>query len=189
MNGQEVTSDINLDNLADGVIEHNVVTIGKYILKKFAYNITETSTLQKTTPPFWIDMPRLFELYCYVQILKANPEDKHHIHYQFSTDGNSLDILITKPNYEMIIDTKYKLKYNHGHIHQDIRQVAGYARLNKVREKLKIADDKNIECLILYPDIITETPDYKIETIQGMSQLIHAYYKVRKLGWTLPLIK
>lgn len=83
----------------------------------FTYNITETSTLQKTTPPFWIDMPRLFELYCYVQILKANPEDKHHIHYQFSTYGNSLDILISKPSFEMIIDTKYKLKYNHGHIH------------------------------------------------------------------------
>lgn len=193
---EHISNDINERHLKQ--VRHNpffneykeAISIGTYILKKFAYNITETSTLQKTTPPFWIDMPRLFELYCYVQILKDNPEDKDHIHYQFSTYGNSLDILISKPGCEMVIDTKYKLKYSYGHIHQDIRQLAGYARLNKVRKQLKISDDddKNIDCLIIYPDLRADNPDYKIKTIQGKSVLIPAYYKMHKLGWTLPLI-
>lgn len=49
----------------------------------------------------------------------------------------------------MVMDTKYKLHYKLGHIHEDIRQVSGYARLKKVREKLDINDDRNISCLII----------------------------------------
>lgn len=59
----------------------------------------------------------------------------------------------------MIIDTKYKLHYKWGQIHEDIRQVSGYARLHKVRNKLNFHDDKIIDCLIVYPDMSSEFDD------------------------------
>ncbi|PTT17245.1 restriction endonuclease, partial [Flavobacterium sp. HMWF030] len=129
--------------------------IGSSILKKFAYNITQTTTKKVATPPFWIDMPRLFELYVFSKMIEHNPIEKKEIHYQFSTYGNSLDILVSHPNFQMVIDAKYKLHYQNGHLHEDIRQVAGYARLKKVRKQLNISesDDRNINCLIIYPDL------------------------------------
>lgn len=136
------------------------ITIGKYILKKFAYNISKTKETEEIfTPPFWIDMPFLFELYFYAKLLKSNPELNDNIHFQFSTYGNALDFLISDENNPMIIDTKYKLHYKWGQIHEDIRQVSGYARLHKVRNKLNFHDDKIIDCLIVYPDMSSEFDD------------------------------
>lgn len=182
------------------------IRIGQLILKRFSYNITKTTRKKIETPPFWIDMPRLFELYFYYQMIKANPKDEQYIHYQFSTYGNSLDILISKPGYEMVIDAKYKLKYNKSHIHSDIRQVSGYSRLRKVINEMKCRNskwDENqiMDCLIIYPqfeELNDKEPnissrilrDFSIENIkkqfENKSSQIAAYYKVFKLGIELP---
>lgn len=164
------------------------VDLGKKILKRFAYNITQTTNDKVATPPFWIDMPRLFELYAYSKMIEANPTDRKAIRYQFSTHGNFLDILVSKPDFQMVIDAKYKLHYQNGHLHQDIRQVAGYARLNKVRKELNVTDDRNIDCLIIYPDMENGLDDLSLENISKEMTLIKAYHKVYKLGVTLPII-
>lgn len=164
--------------------------MGSYILKKFAYNITQTTTRKVSTPPFWIDMPRLFELCVFSKMIEANPTDKKEIHYQFSTYGNALDILVSHSKFQMVIDAKYKLHYQNGHLHEDIRQVAGYARLKKVRNQLNVTDDKNIDCLIIYPDMENGIEDLSLENIikEENRKEIKAYYKVFKLGVKLPLI-
>lgn len=183
------------------------IKTGQYILKRFAYNITHTTEQKVETPPFWIDMPRLFELYVYHQLLKANPERKDHLHYQFSTYGNALDLLIAAEKGSIVVDMKYKLHYKHGHIHEDIRQVSGYARLNTVRKECKITDDSNINCLIIYPKVDdADLVDYSLDSISELLKIgedkekmiekdienvysIKPYYKVFKLGVTLPMIK
>ncbi|MFV8366827.1 5-methylcytosine restriction system specificity protein McrC [Flavobacterium sp. XS1P27] len=162
--------------------------MGSYILKKFAYNITQTTTQKVATPPFWIDMPRLFELYVYSKMIEHNPAEKGEIHYQFSTYGNALDILVSHTKFQMVIDAKYKLHYQNGHLHEDIRQVTGYARLKKVREKLNVTDDKNIDCLIIYPDMENGISVLTLENIIQFRQEIKSYYKVFKLGVKLPWI-
>ncbi len=165
------------------------VDLGKKILKRFAYNITQTTKDKVATPPFWIDMPRLFELYAYSKMIEANPTDRKAIHYQFSTYGNALDILVSKEGFQMVIDAKYKLKYKNGHLHEDIRQVAGYARLNKAREKLKVSDDRNIDCLIIYPDLEYGLDELSLENIKYKMTPIKAYHKVFKLGIELPTLE
>jgi len=181
--------------------------IGQFILKRFSYTITKTTQKKIETPPFWIDMPRLFELYFYYQLIKANPGDEKYIHYQFKTYGNHLDFLISKPGYEMVIDTKYKLKYTKSHIHKDIRQVSGYSRLKKVINEMKSKsdkweEDKMMDCLIIYPhlhqpdeDLCNNPPsllhNFSIENIKkqfdNKENQIAAYHKVFKLGINLPL--
>lgn len=176
------------------------IKIGHYILKRFAFNITATSNKKSPTPPFWIDMPRLFELYVYQKLLQANGYNREKIRYQFSTYGNALDILVKDGERSMIIDAKYKLHYSHRSVHQDIRQVSGYARLNKVRKELEITDDRHIDCLIIYPDMYNgvdlEDVDrfrerFSIEVIrkffEDSNSQIAAYHRVYKLGVKLPI--
>lgn len=190
-----ITDTKNLEELKH--IKHNpffndyrhAIEMGSFLLKRFAFNITQTSSKTIKTPPFWIDMPLLFELYVYAQMVQQNLSLKHQIHYQYSTYGNALDILVAHEQYPMIIDAKYKLKYQEGHLHTDIRQVAGYARLNKVRHKLKINDDTQIDCLIIYPDIDNGVSDLSLESIMNNRQAIAAYHKVYKLGIKLPIIQ
>lgn len=177
------------------------ISIGYYILKRFSYNITSTTHKDVDTPPFWIDMPRLFELYVYQKLLHANGYDRNKIQYQFSTYGNALDILVKDGENSMIIDAKYKLHYSHSHVHQDIRQVAGYARLNRVRKELDISDDRNIDCLIIYPDmggVDLENADILVEkfsisaireAFKNENSQIPAYHKVYKVGVKLPTIQ
>lgn len=121
-------------------------------------------------------------------MIEDNSEDKNDILYQFNTYGNALDILVSKTESQMVIDAKYKLKYENGHVHDDVRQVAGYARLNKVREKLDVNDDSNIDCLIIYPDIENGIKDLSLKNVNNNKREIKAYYKVYKLGVKLPVI-
>ncbi|TCC99978.1 5-methylcytosine restriction system specificity protein McrC [Pedobacter psychroterrae] len=168
----------------------DAIKIGQYILKRFAYNISNTAKSQKIkTPPFWIDMPKLFELYVYHHLLSAFSESE--IKFQFSTYGNALDFLITKEGSEMVVDAKYKMHYRSSQIHGDIRQVAGYARLNKVYETLeKTKTPKDIiDCLIIYPTDEVLTDDYKFECVLNDSTKINAYHKVFKIGIPMPYIK
>lgn len=170
----------------------DAIKIGQFILKKFSYNITQTSQKKVETPPFWIDMPRLFELFVYQNMLRANSQLKNKIHYQFATYGNELDILVSDEEHQMVIDTKYKMHYIHGQIHNDIRQVSGYARLKKVRRKLNVNDDRNIDCLIIYPDLENglNIKDLTLENIKNSFEEneIKAYHKIYKLGVKLPVI-
>ncbi|AZB27138.1 McrC family protein [Chryseobacterium rhizoplanae] len=185
------------------------IRIGQLILKRFSHNITKTMQEKIETPPFWIDMPKMFELYFYYQLVKANPEDEKYIHYQLKTYGNHLDFLITKPGFEMVIDTKYKLKYIKNHIHRDIRQVSGYARLKKVintvKSKNPLWDEENMmDCLIIYPHLDENEEskkeanssvllnEFSFENIKkqfaNKQNCIGAYHKVFKLGINLPII-
>lgn len=178
----------------------DALRIGGYILKRFAYNISQAAEKQEVdTPPFWIDMPRLFELYVYQKLLQANGHNTDKIKYQYSTYGNSLDILIKDGKNSMIIDAKYKLQYKSHLVHQDIRQVAGYARLNKVRKELDIDEDRNIDCLIIYPKIDrirseTTSVDYNVynysllnlrKVFQRKENFLKGYYRMYKFGLEL----
>lgn len=172
----------------------DAIQIGNYILKQFSYNISSTTETEIETPPFWIDMPRLFELYVYSKLLKSDINNKHKIKYQFATYGNYLDFLIKDGNNSIVVDTKYKLHYQHSQIHKDIRQVSGYARLKRVRNECGIYDDSNINCLIIYPTLMNnenDIIDFSLKEIQSHlndKNEIKAYHKVYKLGIHLPYL-
>jgi len=190
---EHVSNDIAEEQLRH--LKHNpffkeykeAIHIGHFILRQFAYNIKYTAVKKIKMPPFWIDMPRLFELYVYQKLLQANGHNTYKIKYQFSTYGNALDILVKDGERSMIIDAKYKLHYKHSHVHQDIRQVAGYARLKKVRNELDIHDDQHIDCLIIYPNI-KGIDKFSVQNIDSSKKEIPAYYRVYKLGVAIPQI-
>ena len=192
---EHIGTDINLQEIRN--YKHNpffkeykeAIKIGQQILKRFSYNITKTTNEKLSTPPFWIDMPKMFELYVYAQFLKDNPElNADNFNYQFSTNGNALDFLICISDKKIVVDTKYKLKYNYSQIHEDIRQVAGYARLNKVRNQSPKSSDE-VPCLIIYPKPIETEVNTKLVLNNLPVEKINAYHKVCKIGINLPIIK
>ncbi|MCU7616847.1 McrC family protein [Chryseobacterium sp. PBS4-4] len=194
---EHVGSQINVNEIKN--YKHNAffreyreaINTGQQILKRFSYNISKTTEEKISTPPFWIDMPKMFELYVYAQLLKDNPElNVGDLNYQFSTNGNALDFLICSGNQKIVVDAKYKLKYNYSQIHQDIRQVAGYARLNKVKNKFPLITEE-IKCLIIYPKPIDSQNSSKLEIEKLVIQenAIQAYHHIYKIGVNLPILK
>lgn len=169
------------------------IKVGQLILKRFSYNITNATAQKIATPPFWIDMPKMFELYVYALFLDDNPNlSTENFNYQFSTSGNSLDFLISHLDTKIVVDTKYKLKYNYSQIHNDIRQVAGYARLKKVRTELGLFNSNDeVPCLIIYPYPAENSGNkinLNIENLLKGASAVEAYNNIFKLGINLPFI-
>ena len=158
------------------------IRIGKHILKRFSYNITETTQQKVAIPPFWIDMPKLFELYVYKK-LQEQFGGREEVLYHFIADYTELDFLLNTPEYKMVIDAKYKPIYEDSRVIDDIRQVSGYARLEAVYNEFKIEENKLIDCLIIYPSLEEnkELNFKKLDTIKN-------YAKIYKQSISIPLI-
>lgn len=161
--------------------------LAKLILKRFGYNISNTEKSTISTPPFWIDMSKLFELYVLGLLKNEFPKHKE-VQFQFICKGHELDYLLNSGKYKMVIDAKYKPQYKYTGINrEDFRQISGYARLKKVYKALEKQYDKNIDCLIIYPDLNKTENDFS--KLTSVERSIKKYVGFYKLGVNIPLIK
>lgn len=159
------------------------IKLAKIILKRFSYNISNTTIQKIETHPFWIDMSKLFELYT-LGLLKdcfGNEVKYHFTHY-----GNELDFILNSTDKKMVIDAKYKQYQKYKIANEDVRQVSGYARLNKVYNYLEKAYPDSVDCLIIYPDI--KEGFNNLKGIDFKKFEIKDYKGVYKVGIKLPLI-
>lgn len=134
-------------------------------------------------PPYWIDMSKLFELYV-LGLLKDRFQEK--VQYQVRYRGNELDYLLNAPPYKMVVDAKYKPIYQTGKVKEDIRQLSGYARLNKVHQALSVAPNQKIDCLIIYPD--QEAGLEQLTDVDLKTTKVKDYSHTYKIGVKLPVI-
>lgn len=133
----------------------DALDLAKMIIRRFGYNIKQVDGEVVQVPPFWIDMPKLFELYV-LGLLK----ERFGSQIQFQAKGNygEPDFLLVNQFEKMVIDTKYKKIYqnNDRYNSDDIRQIAGYARDKKILQCLGYSKDEMqnavVDCLIIYPD-------------------------------------
>jgi len=166
------------------------VQLAKLILKRFGYNITNTHAKTITTPPFWIDMSKLFELYVYGKLKERFPQ-KDELKYLYKTNFQELDFIINSKseNIQMVVDAKYKPQYKDGNISkEDIRQVCGYARMKSIYKELQIEDnyDRIIDCLIIYSDQNIGRNDFVKDNFEYIPE--NNYVKFYKLGISLPTL-
>jgi 5-methylcytosine-specific restriction enzyme subunit McrC len=132
----------------------DALRIAKIIFKLKSYNEGgKNKTSFEKIPPYIIDMSKLFELY----VLALMETAKFNVRYQ--EGGNYGDADFLEYNAKIIIDTKYKTVYdkeNQKYEIEDIRQMAGYARDNRLLKKLYGDKDNSWKttvpkCLIIYP--------------------------------------
>lgn len=127
------------------------IKIGQAILKYFSFNITKTSLTQSNTPPFWIDMSKLFELYVFKQLKQIFPEPGLVTYHDRFRGGKETDILIRADQYRCVVDCKYKPQYeNNEPTLEDKRQLAGYTRLKSVYHKLSVIPNTVVKGVIIY---------------------------------------
>ncbi|QXP54661.1 hypothetical protein H0I25_11245 [Cellulophaga sp. HaHa_2_95] len=190
-----VSSNVSLKEVTN--LKHNpffkeyksAVQISKIILKRFSYNISQVSEIKYTTPPFWIDMTKLFELYLFKKIKEVFPL-RGEVLYHEKFHKLEPDILLNSKDgkYKVIIDAKYKPRYESGSIsHKDAAQVSGYGRLKSIRKELKIEDDNLLtDTLIVYTSNESKNKDIVINEL--LSQEDKRYLKLYKYSIQIPVI-
>lgn len=131
--------------------------LARLILRRFGYQPNRAHPEAEVhTPPFWIDMSKLFELHV-LGLLK----DAYGPAVVFQAPGHGVypDFLLCAEGTRMIIDAKYKQVYanEHGTAYriEDIRQLSGYGRDRKLLKRLGYAPAEwpgtVVDCLIVYP--------------------------------------
>jgi len=157
---EQVTCDIDLNR-----VKHykpnplfkeyeQAIKLALLLLKRFSYNITKTEDKQVNTPPFWIDMSKLFELYTFSKLRKVFPHSGEVMYHVGAVQNQELDFLIKSNDgkYIFVVDTKYKPQYENGMVKvEDIRQVSGYARIKSVYNQLGYSKyNQLLKCLVIY---------------------------------------
>lgn len=158
--------------------------LAKLIMRIQGYRDLVSNSREKLVPPYIIDMSKLFELYT-LSLLRG--ELGRSIQFQGSGRYGTVDFIDTERR--IVIDAKYKRKYDEGYVIEDIRQVSGYARdvgiLNKLGLRTGEDRDSMVDCLIVYPD--TEAPDFSKEYYEQGRKEIKQFHRIRKLGIKLPI--
>ena len=138
--------------------------LAKLILQRFDYSINNAGIENKTVPPFWIDMSRLFEVYVYSKLEEAYPGQ-----IKFQVPGKFKSVAdFVKVDEHIILDAKYKPRYKNSNsqILADIREMSGYARDYKIRKQMGLRKDDAaiVPCVIIYPEYIP------VESEEDMSE-------------------
>ena len=153
------------------------IQLAKTILRKFDYSLQNTETEEKKTVPFWIDMPRLYELYVYSKLKKCygdNVEFQVKGHY-----GTSADYILKGQN--IILDAKYKPQYENSNsgILDDIREMSGYARDTLILSHF-INPALEVPCVIIYPEKIDdETDSFKESYLTNNMDIVNNATKIK----------
>jgi 5-methylcytosine-specific restriction enzyme subunit McrC len=171
--------------------------LAKLILRRFGYNITNTQQSKSIkTPPFWIDMSKLFELYV-LGILKDEFRDEIYFQYGGNRDETFYgqpDFLLKKEGDAKIIDVKYKKQYQSitvkfdEYLIKDIRQLSGYARDNRIMNFLCGDNTRIIDCIIIYPDEEFLKSNEKPKIVFDDKMDIQQFYNFFKVSIKLPVI-
>ena len=168
---------------------YKALEYGILILKRSAYGFNRNTKHIDSTPPYWIDMSKLFELYVYRELRRIYPipgEVRYHLHLHW----RELDyLLMPHKGVPMVIDAKYKPRYHYSEPDiDDIRQISAYARMEGVYKLLHVPDNQLIDCLIIYANQLCE------ETIPSfLDELplkpVNGYSRFYKWGIKLPVRK
>ena len=136
------------------------IHVAKLILRYFDNSITKAERDSSETPPFWIDMPRLFELYAYSKLNQVYP--RQLLFQEKGTIGQCdfLKIVANGSSERLIMDAKYKPYYTgNAQIEwSDIQEISGYARDKILLEKIGWMKDGEVNvsevppCIVIYPE-------------------------------------
>lgn len=159
------------------------IRVAKMILRRFDYSIREASSEQHSTPPFWIDMTRLYEMWvlCRLQKNAVNPIMFQEVGFY----GRQVaDFVIREES--LILDAKYKSKYVEDWVDiDDIRELSGNARDDRLLPNLQ--EDYSPRCIILYPGNTDELkPESDVLFEQQGRKILH-YRNFYKISVPLPV--
>ena len=159
------------------------IRVAKMLLRRFDYSIAKAASEPQKTPPFWIDMARLYEMWVYGKLLKNSINE-----IEFQEDGfygrQVADFVI--PSESLILDAKYKLDYQKDNWVDinDIRELSGNARDEKLLPNLE--ETYSPRCIILYPGDSDELRHENEQLFENQGRKISHYRNFYKISVKLP---
>lgn len=157
----------------------SALSIARQLMERFGYSLNQVEERPNATPPFWIDMSKLFELY----VLGKLKENGLKPVFQHECEDKTMpDFLI--PDKGMVIDAKYKTSYQENYNYKkhidDIRQLSTYARENSVIAKV----GEEAICVFAYPT--TEAQIFELDSKKPFAE--NHYDNFWKLGIKVPTL-
>jgi len=160
----ELVASKNIQNSDFSKIKHSpfykeykeALRLSQMIFKRLGFALNNHySTNNYKVPPFYINMPELFERYVEVKLREKYPD---------IIDGNrdkkfelSMRPDFLLPSKNMIIDAKYKYWYAKTNenidFKEDYQQLSLYGRAKKIRKRILLEDNKEARLLFIYPKI------------------------------------
>lgn len=161
------------------------IRVAKMILRRFDYSLDNTDEENRQSPPFWIDMSRLYEMWVWDKLTKVS---NHSICFQ--EDGfyrkQVADYVVQEER--LILDAKYKELYkNNSSDIEDIRELSGNARDERLLPNL--SENYSPRCIILYPGDFNELKAENEILLCEQGQKINGYRNFYKISVPLPIIK
>ena len=160
----------------------SAIRLANMILKRNAFNITNTTTNKVKTYPYWINMSKLFELHV-LKLLRT--EYPNEVIYQKSFAGRIPDIILNTEFYKAVIDVKYK-NYSEKSLEiEDIRQVAAYSKMKSIYIELGLDKVDVLDSIIIYP---------KVQSMNNSKDLLpkkeelRDYFNIYKLEVDIPIL-
>ena len=136
----------------------HALDLGQMIFKSFGFTLSSSKdTYQQKIPPFYIDMPELFERYVEIK-LREQYKDKLQAGYG-RKNGNSY-VWGLRPDFivkdeKLIIDAKYKYWFDveseDNKFKDDFQQLSLYGRVNQIRDDIGLSDNEEAGLLFIYP--------------------------------------
>ncbi len=130
--------------------------LAQMIFKRFGFSLNSSNEDKQTKfPPFYIDMPELFERYVEVKLREKYPDIIDGNRDENFELGMRPDFLL--PSKNMIIDAKYKYWYakvnEDVYFKEDYQQLSLYGRAYKIRKRILLEDNEEAKLLFIYPKI------------------------------------
>lgn len=129
----------------------DAINLAKRILARTDFAISESSSTSHRVPEFAIDMSRIFEFHV-LSVLRRHFIGQRILFQEYAGIMGRADYIV--PSAQLIVDAKYKPYYTQKSsdiLRADIRELAGYSRSQRIRNILKVEDNSEIPCLIIYP--------------------------------------
>jgi len=134
--------------------------LAQMIFKRFGFSLNSSDEDKQTKfPPFYIDMPELFERYVEVKLRKAYPNSLKAFYslgngYQTSVGELRPDFIVKDK--KLIIDAKYKYWFSddsNKRFKDDFQQLSLYGRVREIRDDIGLkGSNKEANILFIYPD-------------------------------------
>ena len=166
------------------------IRLAKNILARTDFAISETSSTSHRVPEFAIDMSRVFEFHV-LGVLRRHFLGHRILFQEYAGIMGRADYIV--PSAQLIVDAKYKQYYTQKSsdiLRADIRELSGYSRSQRIRNILKVEDNSEIPCLIIYPDGSYSSEEYSLSKLPILSQAkpmpgIQSFYTI---GIPIPLM-
>ena len=168
------------------------LNLAKMIFKRFGFALNNNlSNISNKIPPYYINMPELFERYVELKLLQSNYDVK---------DGNNggqmaqwsmrPDFLL--PKEKIIADAKYKFWFDAGknglnnensEYKKDYMQLSLYGRDNIIRDILNINECEVVDLLFMYP---IPNGNYKDKINIALAENSKKFHKIKQIGVNMP---